>query len=84
MGILFSNGNILNDDTKVHDLIIKPLKASEQEKLFIKIYDKKKRLFASGEWNEEGFLNTVTYYNKSGSIKSIAILKNGVLEPKLF
>jgi hypothetical protein len=40
--------------------------------IILRLYDKKQRLFAVGEWsNEHGFISKVTYYDRKGKIKVI-------------
>lgn len=42
------------------------------DSLYLKLYDKKNRLFAEGSWSDgSGFLECVKYYNRKGKVRKI-------------
>ncbi len=75
--IILKNDKLLKNRIEVHDSIILCLNPPKSEKLFLKIYKNRKRIFASGEWNEAGFLGIVTYYDRRGNIKKQSLFNHG-------
>ena len=65
----------------VHDYFISILDKAPGNKVPLKLWDKKGRLFAVGLWNESGFNGTVTYYDAKGRVKSTAFFEKEIDYP---
>jgi hypothetical protein len=76
MNIKKENNILITDYTKIIDSIIICLNHQNSGYLFLKIYHRN-RLFATGEWNESGFQNIVSYYDRKGRMKKQCQFDNG-------
>lgn len=74
--VLLENSEKIKDQNKVHDYLITFLDPPKQGYLYLKIYRRNGKLFASGKWNEMGFLDVVSYY-KRGEISKKASFNQG-------
>lgn len=73
--LLLANGEILKNTAQIKKMIVNKCVNTPLNAVFIYVYKRKNRMLCSGLWNEEGFLNEVTFY-KRNRIKSIVHFQN--------
>lgn len=63
------NETLLKDQIRIHDSIIELRSKSNENMVFLKLYNKRGKLYSSGLWNEEGYQSTIFFYHRNGNLK---------------
>lgn len=63
------NGKMTFNTIEVHNYFIPFIDHSKTGTIVLRLYDKKKRIFAIGEWNDDGgFQGSITYYDRKSKV----------------
>lgn len=71
------DGSLIKDQIVVQDSIMDLRSKSANNMVYLKLFNRRGKLYSSGFWNEEGYSDKIFIYRKNGAIKYSGRFNNG-------